>query len=245
MNDIRAQEIMRSLRDVYNSLTYFSDTRNSLWEEQAFFKDYVRSGMTVLDAGCGNGRLLELFDGKKIAYVGMDNSAKLLEKAQQYAHKFPNVSSRFFEGSILSVPLPDSSVDILFCIATLHHIPSRTLQIKAAKEFSRVLKPGGILCMTNWYLSAQTKYSTMQIRQRIMHPRMYAGFSYRDFLIPWHMKDKTFYRFYYAFSPLELKRVLHEAGFLQVDNSVSFGARDWSGMKTKRNIITVARSARG
>lgn len=240
---MRAQEIMRDVRDVYNSLTYFSDTRNSLWEEQKYFKDYVLPGMTVLDAGCGNGRLLELFEDKEVSYIGMDNSAKLLEKAQQHARAFPRVSSRFFEGSILSVPMPDSSVDVIFCIATLHHIPSQTLQIRAAREFRRVLKLNGVLCMTNWYLSAQTRYSTMQIRQRILHPRMYAGFSYRDFLIPWHMKDKTYYRYYYAFSPLELKRMLRQAGFLQVDNSVSYGARDWFGMRTKRNIITVARTS--
>lgn len=231
---------MRDVRDVYNSLTYFSDTRGSLWEEQKFFQDLVRPGMTVVDAGCGNSRLLQLFQDKHLTYLGIDNSAKLLEKAQQYARKFPNVTSRFFEGSLLGIPLPDKSVDILFCIASLHHIPSHPLQLQALREFKRVLKPSGVLCMTNWYLSAQTKYTTLQIKQRILQPRLYAGFSFRDFMIPWRMKEKTYYRFYYAFSPRMLKQMLSEVNFKKVKNSISYGARDWSGMRNKRNIITIA-----
>lgn len=231
---------MKEVRDTYNALTGFSDTRGSLWEEQKHFTDFVRPGMTIVDAGCGNGRLLKLLEGVTCTYIGIDNSAKLLEKAQMSAKEFPEITSRFFEGSFLGIPLPDKTADIIFCIAALHHIPSERLQVQALREFKRVLKPGGKLCMTNWYLSAQTKYMRAQMKLRIIHPRMYAGFGFRDFLIPWHTKEKIYYRYYYAFSPHQLKSRLQDAGFQHIRNKISHGARDWSGMRTKRNIISVA-----
>ncbi|PIX02803.1 SAM-dependent methyltransferase, partial [bacterium (Candidatus Gribaldobacteria) CG_4_8_14_3_um_filter_42_11] len=41
----------------------------------------VKDGDKVLDVGCGNGRLVKAFENKKISYLGVDNSEKLIKLA--------------------------------------------------------------------------------------------------------------------------------------------------------------------
>jgi ubiquinone/menaquinone biosynthesis C-methylase UbiE len=43
---------------------------------------------------------------------------------------------------ILSIPLPDHSVDAIMCTEVLEHIPD---PLGAIKEFNRLIKPGGYL----------------------------------------------------------------------------------------------------
>jgi tRNA (uracil-5-)-methyltransferase TRM9 len=243
MDQQRADEILNEVRTTYNDIaSEFSDTRTSLWDELKPFTENVSDGMAIADIGCGNGRLLQLLQGKKVTYAGIDNSGKLLRKAQQYAATFPEVKTKFYEADMRHLPLQNDAFDMVLCIATLHHLPTEEHRKIAAAELHRICKKNGTLIMTNWYLSAQPKYVLEQARQRLSHPRMYATMSFRDFFVPWTMRDKTVkYRYYYAFTPSQLKHVLHEVGFSTIANSVGYGERDWSGMRTKRNILTIAK----
>jgi ubiquinone/menaquinone biosynthesis C-methylase UbiE len=45
-------------------------------------------------------------------------------------------------GEATALQLPDRSVDMIFCHQTFHHVPDPR---RAASEFYRVLKPGGVL----------------------------------------------------------------------------------------------------
>jgi SAM-dependent methyltransferase len=46
---------------------------------------------------------------------------------------------------IISIPLPGASIDVILCTEVFEHIPD---PIQAIREFSRLLKPGGILILT-------------------------------------------------------------------------------------------------
>jgi len=54
--------------------------------------EYIEPGQKVLDLGCGNGRLLNALKDKKIDYIGVDNSEKLLLEAQTL---YPEYQQRF------------------------------------------------------------------------------------------------------------------------------------------------------
>ncbi|MBI2459383.1 MAG: class I SAM-dependent methyltransferase [Parcubacteria group bacterium] len=57
--------------------------KKQLWPELLRLTEPVKNGDRVLDVGCGNGRLLEAFGEKKISYLGVDNSEKLIETARK------------------------------------------------------------------------------------------------------------------------------------------------------------------
>ena len=66
----------------------FSETRKYFWRSLEFTKQYVKNGDAVLDFGCGNGRLTELFKNREIKYKGVDVSQKLIDYAKkQYSTK--------------------------------------------------------------------------------------------------------------------------------------------------------------
>lgn len=131
---------------VYNKIAEeFSQDRQELWEFLKLLKDYVQTDDTILDLGCGNGRLYQLFDKNQVEYIGVDQSRELIEIARQ-----KHEQARFIVADIQDLSLEDSSVEVVFCIATFHHLPDKGSRVKALKEMKRATKQGGKIIMTNW-----------------------------------------------------------------------------------------------
>jgi ubiquinone/menaquinone biosynthesis C-methylase UbiE len=93
---------------------------------------------TVLDFGCGPGRftpgLAELVGGSA---MGVDITPELID----IAPKSPSVSYRCI--STGSLPVPDSSFDVVWSCLVLGGIPDDQIE-KTIVELDRVLKPGGL-----------------------------------------------------------------------------------------------------
>lgn len=115
--------------------------------------DKVKPGSSVLDAGCGNGRLLMGLP-KDLKYTGLDISKALLSEAEK---AYPN--HKFIETDITKEQiwkhLPQ--FDYIFCIAVLHHIPSEESQLFLLNQIKKHLKPKGKVLVTAWNLW-QPKY---------------------------------------------------------------------------------------
>ena len=99
----------------------------------------------MLDLACGNGRLCLLLKDLSISYLGVDYSEALLKQEKE---KFPNLE--FIPGEMTAIPAKDKQFDVVFCLASFHHLPDRKARLKTLHEIARVLKPGGRLIMTNW-----------------------------------------------------------------------------------------------
>src|SRR3989338_9736178 len=70
-----ADYLVKKTQEDYNTIAEdFDRTRGRLWEGMERFAAAVDDGDAVLDFGCGNGRLLELFEGKTVDYTGIDQS---------------------------------------------------------------------------------------------------------------------------------------------------------------------------
>src|SRR6185437_11109148 len=93
---------------------------------------------TILDLGCGTGRFSEAlatyFDAD---VIGIDPSAKMLEQAQA---KRLNTRVRYEAGRGEAMPLPDSTVDLIFISMVFHHFAD---PVKTAAECRRVLREKG------------------------------------------------------------------------------------------------------
>jgi ubiquinone/menaquinone biosynthesis C-methylase UbiE len=99
----------------------------------------------VADIGCGTGRHWpRLFEKNPAQILGFDVSSKMLQKLQD---KYPDAITHRITDDDLSV-LGDSVVDFLLTTLTIAHIKNPQ---KAIESWSRVLKKGGWMIITDFH----------------------------------------------------------------------------------------------
>lgn len=120
---------------------------------------------TVLDAGCGQGKALkplqQQFQATRV--IGVDVDAEALEAARAEAARH-GLKPELMEADCAAIPLPDASVDLVFCHQTLHHL---VRQEQTLAEFRRLLKPGGVLLLAE---STKAYIHSWVIRLFFRHP---------------------------------------------------------------------------
>jgi ubiquinone/menaquinone biosynthesis C-methylase UbiE len=98
---------------------------------------------SILEIGCGIGRLLRPFSRRFKRAVGVDLNDRILGAAQAFLGDCKNVELMQNDG--VSIPFPDNSFDYAFCGGVLQHIPDIEVITGYFYEGLRVLKPGGTL----------------------------------------------------------------------------------------------------
>jgi SAM-dependent methyltransferase len=106
-------------------------------------------------------------------------------------------------------------------VAAYHHIRGREEREKAFEELRRVLKPKGEAFVTVWN-GGQPRFWFKSKEQRV----------------PWRLKEKMVYRYYYLFSYGELRKLLIKTGWeiitMSPEKSYRFPIRSFS-----RNICVL------
>ncbi len=125
--------------------------RRRLEPNGAFFLPFLKSGLAVLDCGCGPGTITRDI-ARRIApgrVVGLDFNLSQVERASRDAQSEGLRNAEFRQGSVYELPFTGDSFDAVFSHALLEHLrePAR-----AMAEFKRVLKPGGVVgvCTPDW-----------------------------------------------------------------------------------------------
>lgn len=108
----------------------------------AIIAHYFQGPPHVIDIGCGDGTNMMFLKGKGIPAVGIELSANMVRRGKE---RYPELENSILEGSALKVKFPDHTFDVAMMTGVLHHIYSRTEQMKAVKEALRVVKPEGVL----------------------------------------------------------------------------------------------------
>lgn len=100
---------------------------------------------TVLDFGCGVGRLSTWLAAQAKRVIGVDLCHEMLDKAREMSAA-PNIDYVLSDG--LTIPLDAGSVDLVISVTVLQY-PVRDAEVfdALAGEISRVLKVGGRLLM--------------------------------------------------------------------------------------------------
>jgi ubiquinone/menaquinone biosynthesis C-methylase UbiE len=135
--------------------TYFTKFADQ-WDEirEGYFTEKMRDSAiakanlpanpTVADIGTGTGFVAAGLAPHVTRVYGFDANEEMLEVARKNLAGYSNVEFKQSTGDHL--PLPDQSVEGTFANMYLHHAPEPD---KAIKEMVRILKPGGVLCITD------------------------------------------------------------------------------------------------
>jgi len=95
------------------------------------------TGRDILEAGCGTGLLLAEAARVGRSAIGLDLSRGMLAQARERG-------LRVVQGSLTQIPLPDASVDVVYSMKVLAHVPPIR---QAVAELARVTRPGGHLLL--------------------------------------------------------------------------------------------------
>ena len=109
-----------------------------------FLLPHLRSGMRLLDCGCGPGTITAGL-ARAVApgdAIGFDREESQLEEAVAHARELGVSNLRFQAGDALALPFPDESFDAVFAHALLMHVPD---PLGVLREMYRVLRPAGVL----------------------------------------------------------------------------------------------------
>ncbi|TSC55547.1 MAG: hypothetical protein G01um101418_869 [Parcubacteria group bacterium Gr01-1014_18] len=247
----------------------FSSTRREPWPIMRSLADqYIREGISVLDLGCGNGRFFPLVHANKAQYTGIDQSQGLIGKAPvvypEGTWRVGDVTSqlRMKNEELSKWGASGRGFDAIFSFAVLNHIPTFELQKQVLANAKSVLKPGGLLIMTNfnlWRLTLREKsvWKWILEKRKWSDADFYKKFGFAknelglsDVLTCWSSfakatKDrpggsKEAWLYYHAFTKNEIARLAKESGLELIDFYWENNAqRSWWGKG--RNSVAVLR----
>lgn len=135
----------------------------------------------ALDFGCGVGRLTQALASRFVACVGVDISPNMVKTAGSL-NRYPGKCRYVLNDSDKLTCLADNHFAFVYSSIVLQHIAPQYI-VGYLREFSRVLKPGGILVFQLpsrrrvWMGRLRNK---LHVRQRIDNVLGHLGFSGRE-----------------------------------------------------------------
>ena len=146
----------RARKDAFH---YIASWRKD-WDPETFFQsgeeDYQRlaasvfakcrwepEGKSMLELGCGAGRMTRSFAQRFSRVIAFDISTEMLRHAQALYPDAPNIVWTLGNGTDLS-SVESQSVDFVFSYIVLQHMPEPQFALRYIREMLRVLKPDGL-----------------------------------------------------------------------------------------------------
>jgi ubiquinone/menaquinone biosynthesis C-methylase UbiE len=106
-----------------------------------------------MELGCGSGAFTPFIArvvGEKGKVYAVDIQAGMLQQLERKLSKAENqdiTNVKLAQASAYNLPFAEGSIDLVCMVTVLQEIPDRT---KALREIKRVLKPAGILAVTEF-----------------------------------------------------------------------------------------------
>lgn len=198
---------------------------------------YIPRRASVLDVGCGNGRLALLLDRERpgATYVGVDVVPELIEVACAQAERLTAIHAEFhvaditrpgWGGALFGVSpstLLGTCFDCAVALAVLHHVPGFDLRLHVLREIAGLLEPGGCLVFSTWQFLGSPRmrrkivdWAEVGIAEAALEPG--------DYLLDWKREGRGL-RYCHLVDGTEVARMAAGSG-LRVRETFRAGGRE-------------------
>jgi ubiquinone/menaquinone biosynthesis C-methylase UbiE len=140
MNDHEPWHLTGNAAELYER--YLVPAITGVWAADLVRRAALQPGECVLDVACGTGIVARLAAepvGAQGAVVGLDLNTAMLAVARALPPP-PGAPISWTEASVLAMPFPDATFDVVLCQLGLQFFPDRP---QALQEMRRVLVPSG------------------------------------------------------------------------------------------------------
>ncbi len=200
---------------------HFDDAPLGFWErigKRTIDRLSVATGAKILDVGCGTGAsALPAAEavGAKGSVIGVDLSARLLERAHNKAKGRGINNIEFRVADMTALGYPDGHFDAVISVFSIFFVPDMEGLVR---ELWRMVRPGGKLAVTTWGPRIfEPAYARWQIAIRHERPDLYSAFN------PWDRITE----------PEAVRRLLRDGGATNIEVAAEDGfqalrsAEDW------------------
>jgi SAM-dependent methyltransferase len=219
MNDETIERLLALNRRFYASFAeHFAASRSISDPALTSILPYLPSDATILDVGCGNGRLALLLDRERpgSTYVGVDAIPELIEEACAQAGQLPQTDTTFRVADVTrpdwTEDLPQAPFDCVVVLAVLHHIPDFDLRARLLRAVAGVLKPQGYAILSTWRFLAHERmrrkivdWDEVGVDEGELEPG--------DFLLDWKRGGRGL-RYCHMVDEEEVERLVAASGFV-------------------------------
>ncbi len=198
LSDYRFNALFDGWADAYDATVSAADGeyQEVFVNYQEILKQTVKQidnpeGAKVLDIGSGTGNLGYVASLAGCNVTGVEPNGKMRQLAKG---KYPGL--HFVEGSFLSIPVENESIDAIISSYAFHHLTDDE-KGEAVKYFLAKLKPAGKVVI------ADTMYSSLEVREEILQDALSKGYT--------HLANDLETEFYTTHKVLE--KLFSNAGF--------------------------------
>ncbi len=198
-----------AVRETYERIAEpFVASRAEPWPEVLSFTTSLPSDVSILDAGCGNGRHARALASAGHSVVAVDFARNLLLLGRRGSRgRLWGGHISWLQAEATALPLRGGSVDAAICVAVLHHLPSSEERVRALRELRRVLRARARLFLSVWAMDQPRFRKAVEARRHL--PEDVRG----DVEVPWTMPDGVVIpRYYHLFQEGELEELIIESG---------------------------------
>jgi len=159
----------------------------------------VRPDDTILEIGCGVGRVGQVLAPICRTWIGCDVSGNMVAHTRRRLQAFANVQVVEISGFDLK-PIADASVDVVYCTVVFMHLDEWD-RYNYVLEAHRILRPGGRIYIDNFSLCSDEGWGVFETHRTLFRPEQR----------PSHISKSS--------TPQELETYLRRAGFVDVQGT--------------------------